>query len=147
MIARNGFTRGNITPRFFGISPTGGLAVVVAYCINMATGNFHVTALRQIDPVPAGFNVYIVGIQRGNMGDHTPIGEFEQLVMLAVLQLQEGAYGVPIRREIEKLHPQDFFLKKFILPHWKKISAAAGILAMIIISGVLRYGCQRSLFV
>ena len=36
------------------------------------------------------------------MGDHTPIGEFEQLVMLAVLQLQEGAYGVPIRREIEK---------------------------------------------
>jgi PadR family transcriptional regulator PadR len=36
------------------------------------------------------------------MGDHTPIGEFEQLVLLAVLQINECAYGVPIRREIEK---------------------------------------------
>ncbi|MGB9457587.1 MAG: helix-turn-helix transcriptional regulator [Bryobacteraceae bacterium] len=30
------------------------------------------------------------------------IGEFEQLVLLAVVRLAEGAYGVPIRREIEK---------------------------------------------
>jgi PadR family transcriptional regulator PadR len=36
------------------------------------------------------------------VGDHTPVGEFEQLVLLAVLQIGEGAYGVPIRREIEK---------------------------------------------
>jgi len=31
--------------------------------------------------------------------DH--LGEFEQIVLLAVLRLGEGAYGVPIRREIE----------------------------------------------
>ena len=60
MIARDGITRGKITPRFFGIFPTCGLTLLVAHCINMATGNFHVTALRQIDPVPAGFNVYII---------------------------------------------------------------------------------------
>jgi DNA-binding PadR family transcriptional regulator len=32
--------------------------------------------------------------------DH--LGEFEQIVLLAVLRLGEDAYGVPIRREIEK---------------------------------------------
>jgi DNA-binding PadR family transcriptional regulator len=30
------------------------------------------------------------------------LGEFEQLVLLAVVRLADGAYGVPIRREIEK---------------------------------------------
>jgi PadR family transcriptional regulator PadR len=30
------------------------------------------------------------------------LGEFEHLVLLAVLRLGEDAYGVPIRREIEK---------------------------------------------
>lgn len=30
------------------------------------------------------------------------LGEFEQIVLLAVLRLGEGAYGVPIQREIEK---------------------------------------------
>jgi PadR family transcriptional regulator PadR len=30
------------------------------------------------------------------------LGEFEQLVLLAVLRLADNAYGVPIRREIEK---------------------------------------------
>lgn len=30
------------------------------------------------------------------------LGEFEHLVMLAILQVGEGAYGVPIREEIEK---------------------------------------------
>jgi PadR family transcriptional regulator PadR len=29
------------------------------------------------------------------------LGEFEQIVLLAVLRLQKDAYGVPIRREIE----------------------------------------------
>ena len=33
-------------------------------------------------------------------GDH--LGEFEQIVLLAVLRLGDNAYGVPIRREIEK---------------------------------------------
>ena len=36
------------------------------------------------------------------MGDKSPIGEFEQLVLLAVLRVGEDAYGVPIRQEIEK---------------------------------------------
>ncbi len=30
------------------------------------------------------------------------LGEFEQIVLLAVLRLSENAYGVPVRREIEK---------------------------------------------
>ena len=30
------------------------------------------------------------------------LGEFEQIVLLAVLRLRDEAYGVPIRREIEK---------------------------------------------
>jgi DNA-binding PadR family transcriptional regulator len=35
------------------------------------------------------------------VGDHY-LGEFEQLVLLAVVRLGDDAYGVPIRREIEK---------------------------------------------
>ena len=35
------------------------------------------------------------------MGDHY-LGEFEQIVLLAVVRLGDNAYGVPIRREIEK---------------------------------------------
>jgi DNA-binding PadR family transcriptional regulator len=30
------------------------------------------------------------------------LGEFEQIVLLAVLRLAENAYGVPVRQEIEK---------------------------------------------
>jgi len=30
------------------------------------------------------------------------LGEFEQVVLLAVVRLGKGAYGVPIRREIEE---------------------------------------------
>lgn len=30
------------------------------------------------------------------------LGEFEQIVLLAILRLQDEAYGVPIRREIEE---------------------------------------------
>ena len=30
------------------------------------------------------------------------LGEFEQIVLLAVLRLGDHAYGVPVRREIEK---------------------------------------------
>jgi PadR family transcriptional regulator, regulatory protein PadR len=29
-----------------------------------------------------------------------PLGEFEQIVLLTILRLREGAYGVPIRAEI-----------------------------------------------
>jgi DNA-binding PadR family transcriptional regulator len=35
------------------------------------------------------------------MGNATILGEFEQLVMLAVLRLGDGAYAVTIRHEIE----------------------------------------------
>ena len=30
------------------------------------------------------------------------LGEFEQIVLLAILRLGEGAYGVPMRHEIER---------------------------------------------
>jgi DNA-binding PadR family transcriptional regulator len=33
-------------------------------------------------------------------GEH--LGEFEQIVLLAILRLDEEAYGVPIREEIER---------------------------------------------
>ena len=36
------------------------------------------------------------------MGDRTHLGEFELIVMLALLRLGENAYGVPISREIER---------------------------------------------
>ena len=35
------------------------------------------------------------------MNPSSPLGEFEQLVLLAVMRLEDGAYAVPIRREIE----------------------------------------------
>ena len=36
------------------------------------------------------------------MAPRPPLGEFEQVVLLAVLRLEQGAYAVPVRREIEK---------------------------------------------
>jgi PadR family transcriptional regulator, regulatory protein PadR len=36
------------------------------------------------------------------MGKEDYLGEFEQVVLLAVLRLGEGAYGMTIRREIEE---------------------------------------------
>ena len=36
------------------------------------------------------------------MGNVAPIGEFEQLVLLAIMRLKDGAYGVAIRGEIEE---------------------------------------------
>ena len=41
------------------------------------------------------------------MGVQTPVGEFEQLVLLAVMQIGDGAYGVPVRREIERRTGRD----------------------------------------
>jgi len=35
------------------------------------------------------------------------LGEFEQIVLLAIVRLQDNAYGVPIRREIEKRAHRD----------------------------------------
>jgi len=35
------------------------------------------------------------------MSAPAPLGEFEQLVLLAVMRLEAGAYAVPIREEIE----------------------------------------------
>jgi PadR family transcriptional regulator, regulatory protein PadR len=40
-------------------------------------------------------NIYSVGIMR-----YVPLGEFEQIVLLAILRLGQSAYGVTIRREI-----------------------------------------------
>jgi PadR family transcriptional regulator PadR len=36
------------------------------------------------------------------MGQRDYLGEFEQLVLLAIVRLSENAYGMTIRREIEK---------------------------------------------
>ena len=36
------------------------------------------------------------------MSSREHLGEFEQIVLLAVLRLGENAYGVPVRHEIEK---------------------------------------------
>lgn len=36
------------------------------------------------------------------MGDATPIGEFEQMVLLAVLQRREDAYGISVYDELAR---------------------------------------------
>jgi PadR family transcriptional regulator PadR len=36
------------------------------------------------------------------MAGREHLGEFEQIVLLAVVRLGDNAYGVPIRREIEQ---------------------------------------------
>ena len=36
------------------------------------------------------------------MAGREHLGEFEQIVLLAILRLADDAYGVPIRREIER---------------------------------------------
>ena len=36
------------------------------------------------------------------MSDRGFLGEFEHIVMLALVRLAEGAYGVPVRQEIER---------------------------------------------
>ena len=45
----------------------------------------------------SGHYCYIVA-----MGEAKYLGEFEQMVLLAILHLEEGAYGLAIRRELEK---------------------------------------------
>ena len=37
------------------------------------------------------------------MNDHAPLGTFEEQVMLAVLRIHEEAYGMAVRREIERV--------------------------------------------
>lgn len=37
-----------------------------------------------------------------SMSDHPSIGEFEELVLLSILHVGEGAYGVPILKEIRR---------------------------------------------
>ena len=41
------------------------------------------------------------------MASREYLGEFEQIVLLALLRLQKNAYGVPIRREIEQRTKRD----------------------------------------
>ena len=36
------------------------------------------------------------------MSSREHLGEFEQIVLLAILRLADNAYGVPVRQEIEK---------------------------------------------
>ncbi len=36
------------------------------------------------------------------MAERRPLGEFEQLVLLAILHLEDDAYAVPVRRLIEQ---------------------------------------------
>jgi PadR family transcriptional regulator PadR len=41
------------------------------------------------------------------MAAETTLGEFEQIVLLAIMRVGEGAYGVPIRAEIEACTGRD----------------------------------------
>jgi DNA-binding PadR family transcriptional regulator len=41
------------------------------------------------------------------MASREYLGEFEQIVLLALLRLEKNAYGVPIRREIEQRTKRD----------------------------------------
>jgi PadR family transcriptional regulator, regulatory protein PadR len=53
---------------------------------------------RELDARSA-FAYYYYGA--GQMGQNQSLGEFEQLVLLAIVHLAPDAYGVTIRREIE----------------------------------------------
>jgi PadR family transcriptional regulator PadR len=44
--------------------------------------------------------IYLIYNSELIMAEH--LGEFEQIVLLAILRVDDAAYGVPIRREIEK---------------------------------------------
>jgi DNA-binding PadR family transcriptional regulator len=44
------------------------------------------------------------------MAQHSYLGEFELVVMLALIHLGDEAYGVPIAREIEKYRGRDVSL-------------------------------------
>jgi PadR family transcriptional regulator PadR len=44
---------------------------------------------------------YIVSMQRRRNKPHDPVGEFETLVLMAVLRLRDDSYGMRIHREIE----------------------------------------------
>jgi len=41
------------------------------------------------------------------MSDDAPLGTFEEQVMLAVLRTREDAYGMAVRREIERVSGRD----------------------------------------
>ncbi|HVT91346.1 MAG TPA: hypothetical protein VHD76_00770 [Bryobacteraceae bacterium] len=41
------------------------------------------------------------------------LGEFEQIVLLALLRVGKDAYGVPVRREIEKQTGEAFRLERY----------------------------------
>lgn len=41
------------------------------------------------------------------MGDLVPLGAFEEQVMLAVVRTSEDAYGMEVRREIERVTDRD----------------------------------------
>ena len=41
------------------------------------------------------------------MTERSYLGEFELMILLAVIQLGEEAYGVPISRELERHRPRD----------------------------------------
>lgn len=56
--------------------------------------------MRLSTPIPSFGNDFFSIIKE--MAKTLYLGEFELLVMLAVIRLGEGAYGVPISREIEQ---------------------------------------------
>jgi len=45
---------------------------------------------------------YIVSMQRRKNDQHEPLGEFETLVLMAIMRLGNDAYGMRIHREIEE---------------------------------------------
>lgn len=58
------------------------------------------------------------------------MGEFEQIVLLEILRLGEGAYGLPIREEIRACTDRDPAprLNRFLLysaPCWPNVSTSA----------------------
>ena len=72
------------------------LAPAIAQPINLygsAVGLPSLCKERSKAPADLFYNV-------AQMSEH--LGEFEQIVLLAILRLGDGAYGVPIRNEIEQ---------------------------------------------
>jgi PadR family transcriptional regulator, regulatory protein PadR len=63
------------------------------YCAKSGAGSYCAHRVQTL--VAIFFDMYYIAVMTGQ-----PLGEFEQIVILAILRLEDRAYGVSIREEI-----------------------------------------------
>jgi len=73
------------------------------------------------------------------------LGEFEQLILLAVLRLGEGAYGVPILEEIQR-HTRRRILRPAVYVALRRMEEKGLVTSRAGEAGVARRGRPRKYF-